>query len=190
MENKTFQTIYNTSLKKRLGSRLVIIAAIFIGLIILTLAGFKIYKFRIVSIIYDEMICELPNSMFRFYVFPVDYNTLRIYADYYQGRGILLLDDPFYDGGEINFPRKREKIYISVSEEYDITLDKLLKDEKGLYVSYISKSEKEQYGLSERFVDFYVDNYTCCPALLEFYDGRKIIIYKKFNYLFLKEIEA
>lgn len=168
-------------------------AFVFIGLIIVILAGYciyKIYKFTIVSMIDDEIICELPNPMFRFYVFPVDDNTLRIQADYYQGRGILLLDDPFYYGGETHLPRKSETTYISVSEEYGIILDKLLKNEKGFYVSYISRDEKEKYGLSDWFVDFYIDNYRCSPELLEFDDGRKIIVYKKFNYLFLKEIEA
>ena len=62
-------------------------------------------------------------------------------------------------------------------------------DDRFLAKEYVNPSEKEQFGLSECNIDFYTCGYNTFPQIFFLNDGRKFVVYKKFNYLFLKEIK-
>lgn len=141
----------------------------------------------------DMIIYKHGSSKFLFLVTDVtNYNELKIEICNYHGRGILLLDDPFYESKDTKpVPWKSVFKNVSIPKDYNITPNNCLKNETGGMIrEYISPKEKEKFNLSESLTDFYVSGYNCYPQLYFLSDGRKFIIYKKFNYLFIRELNS
>ncbi len=153
----------------------------------------EIVKFIIISKNDDIIIYRHRSSNFLFLVTSVsEPNELTIQICNYRGRGFLLLDDPFYESDGAK-PIPWDAVYkkISIPEEYNINPDNIiLKTESGaLKRKCIWSSEAEELGLSEYAIDYTICNHYTGPQVYFLNDGRKFVIYKKFNYLFLKEIK-
>lgn len=173
-----------------------ILKAILIPLIIILVIAIEteIVKFIIISKNDDIIIYRHRSSNFLFLVTSVsEPNELTIQICNYRGRGFLLLDDPFYESdGAKTIPRDAVYKKFSIPEEYNINPDNILskpEDDRFLAKEYVNPSEKEQFGLSECNIDFYTFGYNTFPQIFFLNDGRKFVVYKKFNYLFLKEIK-
>ncbi|MBQ8175549.1 MAG: hypothetical protein IJ035_00750 [Oscillospiraceae bacterium] len=157
---------------------------------------FQLYKLIIIATNKDEIIYKHSHSLFLFSFIDVsDDNELKFLIDNYQGRGFLLLDNPFYDG-ERCYPKKRETQYVLVPEKYNITPDSCVRlDWDGSFPPYrkyiheYCEEEIKNFNLSPVYVDFEVCGERCAPVLFEMTDGRQFIIYKKFNCLFMREVE-
>jgi len=173
-----------------------ILKAILIPLaIILVIAMInEIVKYIIISKNDDIIIYRHKSSVFLFSVRgATDSNELTIQICNYHGRGFLLLDDPFYKSRDTKtIPWDAVYKKFSIPEEYNINPDNILskpEDDRFLAREYVYPSEKEQFGLSECNIDFYTFGYNTFPQIFFLNDGRKFVVYKKFNYLFLKEIK-
>jgi len=171
-----------------------ILKAILIPLIIILVIAIEteIVKFIIISKNDDIIIYRHRSSNFLFLVTSVpEPNELTIQICNYHGRGFLLLDDPFYESDGAK-PIPWDAVYkkISIPEEYNINPDNILKTELGaLNREAISSSEAKELGLSEYAIDYNIGHHHTEPEMYFLNDGRKFVIYKKFNYLFLKEIK-
>ena len=171
-----------------------ILKAILIPLaIILVIAMInEIVKYIIISKNDDIIIYRHKSSVFLFSVRgATDSNELTIQICNYHGRGFLLLDDPFYESRE-SIPIPWNAVYekISIPEEYNINPDNILKNEWNTLIrKRIWLSEAEELGLSEYAIDYTICNHSTEPQVFFLNDGRKFVVYKKFNYLFLKEIK-
>ena len=172
-----------------------ILKAILIPLIIILVIAIEteIVKFIIISKNDDIIIYRHRSSNFLFLVTSVpEPNELTIQICNYHGRGFLLLDDPFYESDGAK-PIPWDAVYkkISIPEEYNINPDNIiLKNELGaLKRKCIWSSEAEELGLSEYAIDYNIGNHYTGPQVYFLNDGRKFVVYKKFNYLFLKEIK-
>ena len=171
-----------------------ILKAILIPLaIILVIAMInEIVKYIIISKNDDIIIYRHRSPYFLFLVTKIDNsNELTIQICNYHGRGFLLLDDPFYESRE-SIPIPWNAVYekISIPEEYNINPDNILKNEWNTLIrKRIWLSEAEELGLSEYAIDYTICNHSTEPQVFFLNDGRKFVIYKKFNYLFLKEIK-
>ncbi len=159
---------------------------------LLCILAYNGYKFIVMSTNEDIIIYEHYDSKFLFCITDIlDDNRLEIVIDNYAGRGFLWLENPFYYGEEGYRPKDGEKITVLVPEGYDISYNTTAKDDRqeiNALRSYIYSYDEEKYGLSEIYADFKVCGYDCPPNLLELKDGRKYIVYKKFNYLYMKEL--
>jgi hypothetical protein len=172
-----------------------ILKAILIPLaIILVIAMInEIVKYIIISKNDDIIIYRHRSPYFLFLVTKIDNsNELTIQICNYHGRGFLLLDDPFYESRE-SIPIPWNAVYekISIPEDYNINPNNILIDKKigGLARKFVFPDEKQKLGLSEYEIDFYTCEHNNLPQILFINDGRKFVVYKKFNYLFLKEIK-
>lgn len=171
-----------------------ILKAILIPLaIILVIAMInEIVKYIIISKNDDIIIYRHRSPYFLFLVTSVsEPNELTIQICNYHGRGFLLLDDPFYESDGAK-PIPWDAVYkkISIPEEYNINPDNILKTELGaLNRKCFWSSEAEELGLSEYAIDYTICNHYTEPQVYFLNDGRKFVVYKKFNYLFLKEIK-
>ena len=171
-----------------------ILKAILIPLaIILVIAMInEIVKYIIISKNDDIIIYRHRSPYFLFLVTKIDNsNELTIQICNYHGRGFLLLDDPFYESRE-SIPIPWNAVYekISIPEEYNINPDNILKNEWNTLIrKRIWLSEAEELGLSEYAIDYTICNHSTEPQVFFLNDGRKFVVYKKFNYLFLKEIK-
>ena len=171
-----------------------ILKAILIPLaIILVIAMInEIVKYIIISKNDDIIIYRHRSPYFLFLVTKIDNsNELTIQICNYHVRGFLLLDDPFYESRE-SIPIPWNAVYekISIPEEYNINPDNILKNEWNTLIrKRIWLSEAEELGLSEYAIDYTICNHSTEPQVFFLNDGRKFVVYKKFNYLFLKEIK-
>ncbi|MBP0959835.1 MAG: hypothetical protein J5992_06900, partial [Oscillospiraceae bacterium] len=173
-----------------------ILKAILIPLIIILVIAMinEIVKYIIISKNDDIIIYRHKSSVFLFSVRgATDSDELAIEIFNYCDRGFLWLDDPFYETyGETDYPRDAVYKKFSIPEEYNINSDNILgwpEDDRFLAREYVYPSEKEQFGLSECNIDFYTCGESTFPQVYFLDSGRKFVIYKKFNYLFLKEIK-
>ena len=152
----------------------------------------EIVKYIIISKNDDIIIYRHRSPYFLFLVTKIDNsNELTIQICNYHGRGFLLLDDPFYESRE-SIPIPWNAVYekISIPEEYNINPDNILKNEWNTLIrKRIWLSEAEELGLSEYAIDYTICNHSTEPQVFFLNDGRKFVVYKKFNYLFLKEIK-
>ena len=164
-------------------------------IIILVIAiGTEIVKYIIISKNDDIIIYRHKSSNFLFLVTSVsDPNELIIQICNYHGRGFLLLEDPFYESRDTKtIPWDDVYKKVSIPEKYNINPENILgwtEDDRFLAREYVYPSEKEQFGLFECNIDFYTCGENTFPQVYFLDDGRKFVIYKKFNYLFLKEIK-
>lgn len=144
----------------------------------------------------DPVICELSTSDFAFDIYRGGFDDNELQFNIVYAKFSLWGGDPFYESLETRpIPRKpMEKIKVSVPEEYGITPDSVVKDEKGSFVTNtysIGTDEEliEMYGLSEGCVDFRTCGRRYCgPYLIELKDGREYIIYKSFARLYLHTV--
>ena len=144
----------------------------------------------------DTVICELSTSDFAFDIYCGGFDDNELQFNIVYAKFSLWGGDPFYESLETRpIPRKpMEKITVSVPEEYGITPDSVVKDEKGIFVTNtysIGMEEEliERYGLSEGRVDFWTCGRRYCgPYLIELKDGREYIIYKSFDRLYLHTV--
>ena len=144
----------------------------------------------------DTVICELSTSDFAFDIYCGGFDDNELQFNIVYAKFSLWGGDPFYESLETRpIPRKpMEKITVSVPEEYGITPDSVVKDEKGIFVTdtySIGMEEEliERYGLSEGCVDFWTCGRRYCgPYLIELKDGREYIIYKSFDRLYLHTV--
>ncbi len=173
-----------------------ILKAILIPLIIILVIAMinEIVKYIIISKNDDIIIYRHRSPYFLFLLTSVsEPNELTIRICNYHGRGFLLLDDPFYESRETKtIPWDDVYKKVSIPEEYNINSDNTLgrpEDDRFFAREYVYPSEKEQFGLSECNIDFYTCGESTFPQVYFLNDGRKFVIYKKFNYLFLKEIK-
>ncbi len=165
----------------------IIVVVILILFIIIDIFAYPIYKSLYTAISGDIIIYKHESSKFLFSVSDIsDDNQLELKIHYHQGKGLLGTLDPFYHGEHL---RKSVTEYVNLPKEYDITPKNCLRDEKGVIQTDLFESQLSDYGLSKFQVDFRVDGGYCNPELLELNDGRQFVVYKKFNYLFLHNVD-
>ena len=163
-----------------------------LAIILVIAIGTEIVKYIIISKNDDIIIYRHRSPYFLFLITKIDNSnelTIRI-CNYHNT--FLGLYDPFYKSTDTK-PIPWDAVYekISIPEDYDINPDNILMDKKigGLARKFVFPDEKQELGLSEYEIDFYTCEHNNFPQILFLNDGRKFVIYKKFNYLFLKEIK-
>ncbi|MBR3920322.1 MAG: hypothetical protein IKJ47_00135 [Oscillospiraceae bacterium] len=166
---------------------LIIILTIFMAVNICKTAN----KEKIISQIEDTCIYTHTSENFLFLVngFPdsslsdSSENGIVLTIFYHVDQGFwgdFLGTDPYFDNNDK--ARKTEMIFINLPDKYNSAT-------KAVHVERLNEKQMRLYGFAIDDYEYYNNNDFVPPMLVEMDDGTEFVVYKKFNYLFLKEIK-